>query len=355
MAIQSRTVKNKRTASGELSGKAGTVYDVNIKYKSGGEAKTYSRKGFLTKKEAQQHEAEMKIKLTNPSYAPPTASQRKLTVQEYMAEWMERHGEANLRPSTKAGYQSNIKNHIVPNIGDVPLSQVSPAMLDDLYRSLSEKGLSQSSIKYVHRVMSVALEHARKYHYIDSNPARDIITKFGKQNVTPAPYTVEQMRTLLASVAGTPWELIIILGGLYGLRISEILGLRWRNVDLENGSFAVVEQMPYKLPAKTFDVSEMAPVKSGERTLPITDITLPYFQKQRSLQENQRRLMLDDYHDNDLVIAKPNGAPEHRGRVSANFGQLLRRLEMPHIRFHDTRHSAATNLHELTGDVFRVY
>lgn len=92
--------------------------------------------------------------------------------------------------------------------------------------------------------MGVALEHARKYHYIDSNPARDTLTKFGKQGKTPDPYTVEQMRALMANVTGTPWEPIIVLGGLYGLRLSEILGLRWRNVDLDKNSLSVVEQLP---------------------------------------------------------------------------------------------------------------
>lgn len=145
----------------------------------------------------------------------------------------------------------------------------------------------------------------------------------------------EDKRTLLL-------EFIGYIGGLHGLRVSEILGLRWRNVDLENVSFSVVEQLPFGLPADTLDVSEMAPVKAGERTLPITKITLPYFQQQRHLQEDQKRMMLSDYHDNDLVVAKPNGTPEHRGRISANFAQLLRHLNMPHIRFHDTRHSAAT-------------
>ena len=140
MAIQERTVKNKRSASGELTGKAGTVYDVNIKYKSEGKSKTYSRKGFPTRREAQLHEAEMKNKLTNPSYTPPVAAQRKLSVQKYMTDWLERHGAANLRPSTKISYQCQMKNHIFPYIGDVFLNQLSPAMLDDLYRQLSEKG-----------------------------------------------------------------------------------------------------------------------------------------------------------------------------------------------------------------------
>lgn len=86
-----------------------------------------------------------------------------------------------------------MKNHIFPYVGDTFLTQLSPAMLDDMYRQLSEKGLSPSSVKYAHRIMGVSLEHARRYHYISSNPARDILTKFGKQGKTPEPYTVEQM------------------------------------------------------------------------------------------------------------------------------------------------------------------
>ena len=357
MAITERKVKNKRNSAGELTGKAGSVYDVNVKYKADGIAKTYSRKGFPTKREALQHEAEMKAKLTNPSYTPPTATQRKQTVQGYMTEWLERHGEANLRPSTKAGYLNNMKNHIFPYIGNVFLGQLSPAMLDDLYRQLSEKGLSPASVKYVHRVLSVSLEHARKYHYISSNPARDTITRFGKQGKTPEPYTVEQMRSLLTNAAGTQWELIIILGGLYGLRLSEILGLRWRNIDLENGSLAVVEQLPFRLPAATTTIKEMAPVKSSERTLPITNITRPYFERQLAFCTEQKELAISSgqiYYDNDLVIAKSNGTPEGRERLSSNFKQILRRMDMPHIRFHDLRHSAATNMHQLTGDFYTV-
>lgn len=357
MAIQERRVKNKRDASGELTGKPGTVYDVNIKYKSGGTAKTYSRRGFPNRKEAMRHEAEMKAKLTNSAYTPPSAAQRKQTVQDYMTEWLERHGTANLRPSTRSSYQSFMKNHIFPHIGGVPLGQLSPAMLDDLYRQLSEEGLSPSSVRYAHRILGVSLEHARKYHYIETNPARDTITRFGKQGKTPEPYTVEQMRMLLNHVRGTWWEPVILLGGLYGLRMSEILGLRWRNVDLENGRFRVIEQLPYQMPPGTTELTEMAPAKSGLRTLPITDSIHPYFQNQLAIQAEHRRQASatgEPYYENDLVIPKPNGAPRRRECVSSDFGDLLRRLNMPHIRFHDLRHSAATNMHQLTGDFFTV-
>ncbi len=291
MAITERTVQNKRNSVGELTGKPGIVYDVNIKHKVNGQQKTHSKKGFATKKEALQYEAAMKNKLSNPSYVAPTAAQRKMTVEEYLEEWVERHGNANLRPSTKASYRSHIRNHVIPYIGSVPLGQVTPAMLDDMFRQLYEKGLSHSSVKYAHRVVGVAFEHARKYHYIENNPARDVITKFGKQGKTPDPYTTEQMSTLFANVAGSKWELIVVLGGLYGLRLSEILGLRWRNIDLESKTFAVVEQLPFGIPAGTVTIDEMAPVKSSDRVLPITDLTLPYFQRQLALQAEQRTLL----------------------------------------------------------------
>jgi integrase len=101
----------------------------------------------------------------------------------------------------------------------------------------------------------------------------------------------------------------------------------------------------------------MAPTKSNDRILPITEETLPYFLRQFDLIERQRELIAASggkYYDNKLFIAKPDGSPQRRDRMSANFGQLIRHLEMPHIRFHDLRHTAATNMHQLTGDFYTV-
>ena len=127
MSITTRQVKNKRTADGGSSARAGTVYDVFIRYKTADGYKTYGKRGFLTKKEALAHEAEMRIKLSNPGFEPIKAAEAKQTVQEYLEEWVEIHGKANLRPSTFAGYKCHIKNHIVPYIGNVPLKKLTPA------------------------------------------------------------------------------------------------------------------------------------------------------------------------------------------------------------------------------------
>ncbi|RHO87764.1 hypothetical protein DW049_07580 [Ruminococcus sp. AF41-9] len=135
------------------------------------------------------------------------------------------------------------------------------------------------------------------------------------------------------------------------------LCLRWRNVDLENNTFDVTEQLPFKVPPKTKVIEEMAPPKSNGRKLPITELARPFFLKQLAMQEVQKEQAAKDgkpYYDNDLVVAKPDGAPIAASWVSSQFGKLLEDLDMPHIRFHDLRHTAATNMHQLTGDFYTV-
>lgn len=357
MSIVPREVKNKKNPDGTKSNRTGTVYDVFFRYSHDGIKKTYAQRGFLTRHDAQKHEVEMREQLRNPNRVDIHNFQSRQTVEEYLEDWIEAHGNANLRPSTFASYRSHITNHIIPYVGNIQLRALTPAMLDKMFQELFAKGLSQSTVRYAQRILSVSLEAARKYGYIETNAARNIITKFGKGGKTPDPYTIEQMRLLLNHAIGTQWEMLVMLGGLYGLRLGEIIGLCWRNVDMKNKTFNVCEQMPFRVPTGTKELHEMAPVKSDERILPITDVALPYFQRQLQLIERQRQLCEIDggtYYDNDIVIPKSDGSPRRQERVSADFGQLLRHLEMPHIRFHDLRHTAATNLHQLTGDFFTI-
>lgn len=125
------------------------------------------------------------------------------------------------------------------------------------------------------------------------------------------------------------------------MRCSEILGLRWNNVDLQNGTFDVVEQLPFHVPPKTTVIEEMAPPKSNGRRLPITDVARPYFEKQLALIAAQKVAAEKAgqlFYDNNLVVAKANGAPQVANWISSEFGKLLAGLDMPHIRFHDLRH-----------------
>ena len=358
LSITARKIKNKKNPDGTKSGKAGTVYDVTLKYKDAdGAYQSYGKRGFLSKHEALEHEAEVRKKMTLGFFEPTRAADTKQTVKQYLDSWLEMHGKANLRPSTYAGYKSHMNNHILPYIGNIQLNKLTPKAIDEMLAKLNERKLSQSTLRYAQRILSVAMEAARKYGYIEGNPARDILTKIGKDAKTPDPYTVEQMQGLMSKCIGTEWEMLIVLSGMYGLRRNEVLGLRWSNVDLDRKTLSIIEQLPFGVPANTTIINEMAPPKSSGRELPITDATLHYFINHFQKQQKQRELSdLSGlpYYDNNLVVSKADGAPLRGERISANWGQLLRHLKMPHMRFHDLRHTAATNMHELTGDFYTV-
>ena len=357
MTIKARQVKDKKDEYGRFTGKPGTVYDVFLRITTPDGVQSYGKRGFITKANAAIHEAEMRTQLSMPGFVPPKAAEEKRLLKDYLTSWIEIYGNANLRPSTIASYKSTINNHIIPNIGNVHLVQLTPEMLDRLFAKLAEEGLSPTTVKYVQRVLSVSLESARKYGTIKTNPANNIITKFKTNPKVPDPYTIEQMRMLLSHAIGTNWQMIVLLSGMYGLRRGEVLGLRWDNVDLENRVFSVCEQLPFKIPAGTKMLAEMAPTKSHDRELPITDSTYPFFVEQKKLYDNHKKLAEISgakFYDNRLVISRPDGTVVVPSNMSSDFGSFLRRTKMPHIRFHDLRHTAATNMHQLTGDFYTV-
>ena len=83
-------------------------------------------------------------------------------------------------------YKRYIRNHIVPAMGHVRLRSVTPAMLDDLFRKMFDKGLPNGSVHNTWHILNLAFEAARKYYYVEANPARGIHTKFGKGGKTSA-------------------------------------------------------------------------------------------------------------------------------------------------------------------------
>lgn len=168
MAIRERQVKNKRDSNGVLTGKPGTVYDVNLKYRQNGVQKSYGKRGFAIKKDALQHEAEMRLKLQSPLFISVSQAESRQKLREYLNTWVKNY-KPNLSPSTYSGYCGNIDNHINPILGEVRLNAITPAMIDDMIRQLLDSGLSQSTVRYCHRTLSVALGCAVKYGYIDTS------------------------------------------------------------------------------------------------------------------------------------------------------------------------------------------
>ena len=203
---------------------------------------------------------------------------------------------------------SDLRRFMFENVYFNPKAKGEEKKAIHMIRQLFDRDLSQSTVRYCQRILSVSLGCAVKYGYIDTNPAKNIITKFSKTSNVPDPYTIPQLQQFFAIVAGTKWEFPVVIAALYGLRISEILGLRWRNVDLEALELRVVEQLPYGLEKGVHEISEMAPVKSKEagqgRTLPITEVSLRFFLRQKARTADRRRNERDRLFRRGHVVAR---------------------------------------------------
>lgn len=362
MAIRERKVKNKRNSQGILTGRPGIVYDVNVKVYENGRQKSIAKRGFATRREAKLYEAQIKLELQTGSAAMvgygPESKQK---LKEYLPKWYESYHH-NLAKSTRYSYWSGINIHLIPMLGEVSLNKLTPQMIDDMIAQLREKGLAENSVRYCHRILSSALSSAVKYGYIPNNPAKNIMTRFSKNAGRKYDkYTVEQVQQLLAFVHGNALETVVLLAVLFGLRLSEALGLRWRDVDLTHRQITLRGQIPCDLPKDAKIVPHLEPLKDrdeGEtRSFPITEEALPIFLRLRQEQADQRRLCKlggVKYYDNDLVVCKPDGSPYLQKRISAKFNGFMRSTGMPKIRFHDLRGTAGTNMYNLTGDFYAV-
>ena len=362
MAIRERKVKNKRNSQGILTGRPGIVYDVNVKVYENGKQKSIAKRGFATRREAELYEAQIKLELQTGSAAMvgygPESKQK---LKEYLPKWYESYHH-NLAKSTRYSYWSGISIHLIPMLGEVSLNKLTPQMIDDMIAQLREKGLAENSVRYCHRILSSALSSAVKYGYIPNNPAKNIMTRFSKNAGRKYDkYTVEQVQQLLAFVHGNALETVVLLAVLFGLRLSEALGLRWRDVDLTHRQITLRGQIPCDLPKDAKIVPHLEPLKDrdeGEtRSFPITEEAMPIFLRLKQEQADQRRLCKlggVEYYDNDLVVCKPDGSPYLQKRISAKFNGFMRSTGMPKIRFHDLRGTAGTNMYNLTGDFYAV-
>ena len=363
MAIRERKVKNKRNSQGILTGRSGIVYDVNVKVYENGRQKSIAKRGFATRREAELYEAQIKLELQTGSAAMvgygPESKQK---LKEYLPKWYESYHH-NLAKSTRYSYWSGINIHLIPMLGEVSLNKLTPQMIDDMIAQLREKGLAENSVRYCHRILSSALSSAVKYGYIPNNPAKNIMTRFSKNAGRKYDkYTVEQVQQLLAFVHGNALETVVLLAVLFGLRLSEALGLRWRDVDLTHRQITLRGQIPCDLPKDAKIVPHLEPLKDrdeGEtRSFPITEEAMPIFLRLKQEQADQRRLCKlggVKYYDNDLVVCKPDGSPYLQSVFRSSLTDLCAAPGCENPISRSTRHSRpGTNMYNLTGDFYAV-
>jgi len=276
---------------------------------------------------------------------------RDILFTEFMTQWLENLiSSKSIYPTTYDGYKMILNSHIVPYFEPLKIKvrNLTPAHIQRYVNDKMEKLSPNTVIKHLHNI-SKCLDSAVRQNIILFNPSQRI-EKPQKIKYTGAKYLNEaQIERLLSAVKGDILETIILFAIFYGLRRSEILGLKWDALDIENEMFTVKHTVIRV--NKTMHKSDLTKTKSSYGNMPI-----PSFIKESLNQvwEKQKQDMLmqpNDYIYEGYVFTHANGKIIHPNYVTKRFSKLLERNDLPHIRFHDLRHSAAGYLKYIGFDL----
>lgn len=296
--------------------------------------------GFHTKAEARRAMNELQAAVLAGTLVDPS----RLTLGRYLDEWLVAT-RGKVRPSTWDSYDLHCRRYIVPRLGELPLQQVTRVQVKALFQDLSERGrvrggsgLSAKSVHNVHLTLRKALADAVEDRLIPRNPAH-AAHKLPRDRPEMLTWTAVHLRAFLAYVADDELAALWRLAATTGLRRGEILGLRWSDIDLDQGSVSIQQQR-----VKGHGTVSYRPPKTakGRRSVALDGVTVASLRKHRKTQLEQRLMLALPYRDEDVVFSYPDGRPIDPDGLSQRFERHVRESGLPRIRFHDLRHTHAT-------------
>jgi integrase len=286
-------------------------------------------------KEARELEARLLLEVRTGDHRDA-----RMTMSELLEQWLD-HAAPDLSPTTADGYRRYIDRSIAPRVGGVRLDKLTTAMLDRLYRELREAGgvggkpLSPATVRQVHAVIRRALHQAERWGWINRNPAALASPpRLQRRESPPTPADVGHILQA-AEAEGVPTALAIRLAALTGARRGEVCGLRWSDIDLDEGSLVIrrsVVELSHKLIVKDPKTHQIRRVALDAATTNLL----------RARREDQVAMALaigaalgaEAY----ALSEHPDGTvPLHPNLLSDRFRRIVRRLAIP-CRLHDLRH-----------------
>ena len=273
------------------------------------------------------------------------------TVSSWFSEWLAQSKNL-LRPNTHRDYERFSQRYILPALGDTPLNKLTRLQVNRFYHDLTEKEkLGVSSVRLVHRILHRALEVAVQVNLIPSNPAHG--ANVPKQEETEMMILNEpQIWVFLSAVRGHEHEALYDLAIKTGMREGELLGLKWSDLDLYHGTLTIQRQVR-RIPQKGLELRPLK-TKSSRRTVHLGENTLAILRMHKVNQDALKAEQASKWHDNSLIFSTTIGTPMDQSNLVAEFKAILEVCELPEIRFHDLRHTAASVMLKHLKDIMVV-
>jgi integrase len=250
---------------------------------------------------------------------------------------------------TLQGYKVLADGHILPYFDErkTPLVKVDHKVIQRYIDSKHQNGrldgkggLSPRSLKLHKNIINQTLKLAVQNKLIPSNPC-EFVTLPQSTRYESTFYNDRQLQELFTALRDDPLLPLVKITALYGLRRSELLGLQWDSIDFEGKTMTIRHTVSKVTKVVAKDKTKNA---SSRRTFPLTEDALRIFREAKSQEEQNRIAFGREYNENPFVFKWPDGHPYSPDYVSHRFSDLLKQHELPHIRFHELRHSCASML-----------
>ncbi len=262
------------------------------------------------------------------------------TVGSFLERWLEDSVKTGVAPRTFETYRHVCRKHIIPAIGSVLLTKLAPQHLQRLYRQKVDEGHTRTALM-VHAILHRALGQAVRWRIVPRNVA-DAVDPPRHRYQEMRPLTPEEATRFLDAAREDRLFALYVLAVATGLRQGELLGLKWSDVDFERGTLQVRRTLAWI--DGSFRFLEPKTQKS-RRTLALPTVAAAALKKHRAAQASERLVLGEAWAEPELVFTTKIGTPLGKSDfIRRSFKTILRRAELPDIRFHDLRHTAATLL-----------
>lgn len=263
-----------------------------------------------------------------------------VTFAAHLQDWLA-NARSTIRFTTYEQYSQVSRDYIVPILGDVKIHDLRPEHVQRLYALRLQQGASARTVRMIHCVLHRALNQAMELGLIERNPASLVRPPRLKHNEMKF-YDQQQVQAFLITVEAAQdrylalWKLAITTG----MRMGELLGLRWGDVEWVSGNIKVRRQLKVTR-GGGFEFAEPK-TKAGLRTVLLGNDTLSLLKIHEEALHQERIEIGERWKENDLIFPSNVGTPTRPSKIFVRFKKLIKMAGLPDIRFHDLRHTAAS-------------
>lgn len=310
-----------------------------------GSRKKVERVGGDTKEQAEQ---QLTTILNDINTTGRYFSGTNMRVREYMQFWLENYAEMNLKYNTQQNYKFTISKHIDPYLGSKKLKNLTPGILQEFINDEYKRGFAKKTLTIVHSVLKNSLNMAvYPWGFLKENPMLYVkVPRFEDHSTTKKDLKIISLdifdRINEAIPPTNSFYIPLQLGFYTGMRVSEVSGLTWDNVDLQEGKIYVEKILVAQKGEWVFGTPK---TKSSKRTIFIGQTLIDILKTHRKKQLENRIRYGDLYTDNNFVCTKENGKNVTPASIKSSTRTLSKKLDIA-FNFHSLRHTHATLLLE---------